>query len=120
MDLAVPHAERSDHERTRSPLGRVVLNGTVGFVTTFVVAVAIVGVTWLIVFARAIAGQPTLDVPGFITVVEHGTSVSTLIGPLAVLGPLIVAVAGAGIAIAVGGLVARSARARGHHPGRAR
>lgn len=97
--------------REPSALGRAMLDGMLGFVSAFVLGVALMGVLWLVVFARAIAGEPTPDVPGLVTVLESGATVSTVVGPLAVFGPLVLGTVGAVAAIAAGHMH-RRARAR--------
>ncbi|HWH26797.1 MAG TPA: hypothetical protein VNT53_09155 [Pseudolysinimonas sp.] len=84
------------------------IGGLVGFVIGFLIGAVVAGGIWLVTFARALDGQSTLNIPGFITVDQTADTADTVLGPLFVFAPLIVAIVGT-----VVGALLRPPRPRG-------
>lgn len=77
-------------ERRRRRVHAVTI-GLIFAVVGFLLGVVLVGIVWLITFARALSGESTLNLPGLIEVVEEPDMTATVLGPLLLLSPLMFA-----------------------------
>lgn len=91
-------AEPGSPGSARSPRAlRRWISALLGFVIGFVVGAVIMAAVWIVTFARAISGEATLDLPGVIGIERTDGMTATVIGPLFLFAPIIVALVGAAI-----------------------